>query len=93
MFKKHGRKFMSILLTLTMVISLLSAMTVTSYAATTGTADGTYDFGGLVDSGGYEGAGFKTQGDKFLVSQCFAQDGATIYANDTNAGGCKANRV
>ena len=58
-------------------------------AVTTGTGNGTYDFGslGAADSGG---AGFKTQGDKFKVSNAFAPGddvyGAltSIYAGDAN---------
>jgi len=58
-------------------------------AVTNGTIDGTYDFGslGAADSGG---AGFKTQGDKFKVSNAFALGdnvyGAltSIYAGDAN---------
>ncbi|PKQ62112.1 hypothetical protein BZG01_17940, partial [Labilibaculum manganireducens] len=49
---------------------------------TTGTADGTYDFGtlGAADSGG---SGFKTQGDKFKVSNAFASWSTVIYLEDT----------
>nr|WP_320022325.1 Calx-beta domain-containing protein [uncultured Draconibacterium sp.] len=49
---------------------------------TTGTADGTYDFGtlGPADSGG---SGFKTQGDKFKVSNAFASWGTVIYLEST----------
>jgi hypothetical protein len=57
-----------------------------------GTSDGTYDFGSLNDTGEYEGTGFKSQGDKFLVSQCFAQDGTVIYPNSTNAKTARATQ-
>ena len=63
----------------------------TAYAATTGTGDGTYDFGGL---GGNDsaGAGFMVLGDKFKIQNDFTQwnsavGGAMtqIYPNDSEA--------
>uniref|UniRef100_UPI00249144B1 Calx-beta domain-containing protein n=1 Tax=Marinifilum flexuosum TaxID=1117708 RepID=UPI00249144B1 len=49
---------------------------------TTGTADGTYNFGslGTSDSGG---TGFKLQGDKFKVSNAFLAFEPVIYLNNT----------
>ena len=58
----------------------------TAQAVTTGTIDGTYDFGavGAVDSGG---AGFKTQGDKFVISNALQGDWPpVIYLASTNTG-------
>lgn len=53
--------------------------------AQSGTSDGTYNFSALgADNSG--GTGFKTQGDKFKVSNIFAQDRKTMYANNSNAG-------
>lgn len=53
--------------------------------AQSGTNDGTYNFSSLgADNSG--GTGFKTQGDKFKVSNIFDQDRKTIYANNANPG-------
>ncbi len=72
-----------------LILSFLSILFVQPVlqAQTTGTADGTYDFGtlGAADAGG---AGFKTQGDKFKVSNVFTADvGNIIYANNNSVGG------
>ncbi len=65
MVKKHSKRFMAIFLTLVMVVGLLPAMTIRASAeGTTGTADGTYDFGGL---GNTSDGGYYALGDKFKV--------------------------
>ena len=53
--------------------------------AQNGTADGVYNFSAL-GAPNSAGAGFKTQGDKFKVSNIFAQDRKTMYADNANPG-------
>ncbi len=81
MYRTIRKKGLSILITLAMLISLMPTLTLPAKAATTGDADGTYDFGslGAADSGG---TGFKTQGDKFKVSNVFNAYETTLYANN-----------
>ncbi|SOC16591.1 cadherin domain-containing protein [Ureibacillus xyleni] len=59
-------------------IPLISAIPVKTFAVTEGTANGTYDFGGL---GANDSAspGFAILGDKFHISNTFGQDGTRIY--------------
>ncbi len=64
------------------LVSIL--LTFNANAVTTGTTNGTYDFGSLgVSDGG--GSGFKIQGDKFKVSNTFLSGGTTIYLNSTSS--------
>ncbi|MBF4695317.1 hypothetical protein ISU02_19665, partial [Fusibacter sp. Q10-2] len=66
-------------------VAFFSVSKMVTFAQTTGTGDGTYDFGtlGVADSGG---SGFKTQGDKFVVSNIFSSGGATLYLTNANSG-------
>ena len=54
---------------------------------TSGSADGTYDFGGTIGANNSAGAGFATYSDKFVISNGFAVNDATsIYAASQTAG-------
>ena len=66
MKEKIPGKSMAILMILAIMINLIPAFTLTVDATTNGTADETYDFGGL-GSGGSAGAGYTRLGDKFKV--------------------------
>ena len=60
------------------LVSIL--LTLNANAVTIGTANGTYDFGTLgSDNSG--GSGFKTQGDKFKISNAFLSGGTALYLN------------
>lgn len=50
---------------------------------TNGTADGTYDFAGTLGAADSGGLGFKTQNDKFKVSNIFAADSPKIFVNNS----------
>ncbi|MBB6735253.1 InlB B-repeat-containing protein [Cohnella zeiphila] len=70
----------------------LPAMSSGALAATTGTADGTYDFGGAF---GPDAGGYKTVGDKFLISSGFEHDGSgtKIWSADQQNAGDLGNLV
>jgi len=53
--------------------------------AQTGTSNGTYNFSTL-GADNSAGTGFKTQGDKFKVSNVFAQDRRAMFANNASYG-------
>ncbi|RYY40208.1 MAG: hypothetical protein EOO08_07700 [Chitinophagaceae bacterium] len=53
--------------------------------AQAGLADGTYNFAGLGGAGS-GGTGLKTQGDKFVVSDIFVNDGTLMYADNNSPG-------
>ncbi|WP_201264891.1 X2-like carbohydrate binding domain-containing protein, partial [Brevibacillus reuszeri] len=52
------------------------------YAVSSGTTDGTYDFGGALGADDSGGLGFKKLNDKFLVSNGFIQDRTAIWSED-----------
>lgn len=68
-----------------LTISNLAMKKYTGILVTTGTNDGTYDFGsvGASDSGG---TGFKTQGDKFVISNAFSAASPVIYMKNLSSG-------
>jgi hypothetical protein len=67
------------------ILTLVLAGSFLLLKAQAGTADGTYNFAALgVENSA--GAGFKTQQDKFAVSNIFLQDGTTMYANNITNG-------
>ncbi len=57
-----------------------SGTTIEVQAAANGTADGTYDFGGIVGANDSAGQGFATFSDKFAVSNGFKVDGTKLNA-------------
>ncbi|MGF1704190.1 putative Ig domain-containing protein, partial [Photobacterium makurazakiensis] len=67
------------------LILILSGTVATANAMTLGTSDGTYDFGNLGGTGS-GGAGFKTQGDKFIVSNDFRSFDGVIYLSNESDG-------
>ncbi len=82
---KSNKRILSFFLCFVLVATFFVSNKIDAYAQTTGTGDGTYDFGslGAVDSGG---TGFKTQGDKFVVSNSLLSGGTTLYLNNTSSG-------
>ncbi|MRT93835.1 cadherin domain-containing protein [Ancylomarina sp. 16SWW S1-10-2] len=69
-----------------LVVILFAISVNSSMAITNGTADGTYDFGNVgADNSG--GAGYKTQGDKFIISNNFQGAEPVIYLNNKLANG------
>ncbi|MGG4142655.1 cadherin-like beta sandwich domain-containing protein [Paenibacillus algorifonticola] len=65
-----------LLLVLAVMLNLLPA----SLNAAAGTADGTYHFGDSLGANDSGGPGFKKQGDKFVVTNGFAQDGTSLWS-------------
>ncbi|SFF00490.1 S-layer homology domain-containing protein [Paenibacillus algorifonticola] len=65
-----------LLLVLAIMLNLLPA----SLNAAAGTADGTYNFGDSLATDNSGGSGFKKLGDKFVVTNGFAQDGTSLWS-------------
>ncbi|WP_195724229.1 S-layer homology domain-containing protein [Paenibacillus monticola] len=57
------------------------------YAISSGTGDGTYDFGGVLGSTDSNGAGFRKLGDKWGVSNAIDVSGTQLYSTNSVLGG------
>ncbi|WP_338554408.1 cadherin-like beta sandwich domain-containing protein [Paenibacillus sp. KS-LC4] len=65
---------------LMLVLAIMFNLLPTSMNAAAGTADGTYHFGDALGADDSGGTGFKKQGDKFVVTNGFDQDGTALYS-------------
>jgi hypothetical protein len=79
-YKKLG--LLSLTLFLFLIVIVLSESYSNVYAASSGTTNGIYDFGGPLGVNNSGGAGFATLADKFVVSNGFAIAGTQLWSEN-----------